>query len=419
MKQYNLLIIQFVLILTIASAEDLQFCTINPTNLYDASTSSLDFDRDLKNVIGPGEKLIYNTNNQNQLYKQDISGKREVIIGSFYFNNIKYDVDCNNLVPWNTESIFAKSFLTDFNNPDKKIWMLSYYIDVLQSGERETLFEYAPFFSDPANPSFETYSEDGFMEWYDFLTVEFPPGTLSFSNSAIVANDLVGMIIKNITNIPDGYKVTVKFDAEKLYAFEIDNLDFSIVDGKEYFDLICIRDGDYLDVYLEDMNHKVTSYVFLAPEMIEIIAGFINTNTITGEITWPRRGYKTAIEGKNYRTIDTLRLRQTGSELGNITGTIPSGSLVKVINIGKQETIDGIEANWVMVETGENQQGWCFGGYLSAFEEEPMENIMTIPGPVPGKDNKKRVSPFVILIAALFGLVLALGTIQVLIKRKK
>ena len=48
---------------------------------------------------------------------------------------------------------------------------------------------------------------------------------------------------------------------------------------------------------------------------------------------------------------------------------------MKILSLGKEETIDGITDNWVQVETqfGANdtegklihgEVGWCFGGYL-------------------------------------------------------
>ena len=53
-----------------------------------------------------------------------------------------------------------------------------------------------------------------------------------------------------------------------------------------------------------------------------------------------------------------------------------AGTLVKVLSIGKEDTIDWIGSNWVQIEvqTGgwdkdgnpikAGTRGWCFGGYL-------------------------------------------------------
>ena len=53
-----------------------------------------------------------------------------------------------------------------------------------------------------------------------------------------------------------------------------------------------------------------------------------------------------------------------------------AGSRIKVLEVGKAETIDGISSNWVKVDVQygakdrdgkiiyAGTQGWCFGGYL-------------------------------------------------------
>ena len=52
-----------------------------------------------------------------------------------------------------------------------------------------------------------------------------------------------------------------------------------------------------------------------------------------------------------------------------------AGTKVKILELGKDETIDGIKSNWVKVEiiSGNDRDGnklkvgmtgWCYGGYL-------------------------------------------------------
>lgn len=55
-----------------------------------------------------------------------------------------------------------------------------------------------------------------------------------------------------------------------------------------------------------------------------------------------------------------------------------NGCKVKVVQIGKLDTIDGITSNWVKIEiaSGKDKDGnkirsgtssWCFGGFLRLF----------------------------------------------------
>ncbi|MCR4734694.1 MAG: SH3 domain-containing protein, partial [Treponema sp.] len=60
----------------------------------------------------------------------------------------------------------------------------------------------------------------------------------------------------------------------------------------------------------------------------------------------------------------------------NIITTLKKNSPVKIIQIGKEEIIDGIKSNWVKVEIQKGAKdrdgksiragtvGWVFGGYL-------------------------------------------------------
>ena len=71
----------------------------------------------------------------------------------------------------------------------------------------------------------------------------------------------------------------------------------------------------------------------------------------------------------------SLRLRETGSTSGKAITTMQADTYVRILSLGKEETIDGITDNWVEVELQWDSKdlegdrlygktGWCFGGYL-------------------------------------------------------
>ena len=83
---------------------------------------------------------------------------------------------------------------------------------------------------------------------------------------------------------------------------------------------------------------------------------------------------------KNEKVIDTmyvnagdgLRVRDKPSLKSNRLCGLPHNFPVKIIAIGKEETIDGITAPWVEIlipqyewKSVEPEYGWVFGGYLS------------------------------------------------------
>lgn len=72
---------------------------------------------------------------------------------------------------------------------------------------------------------------------------------------------------------------------------------------------------------------------------------------------------------------ENLKLRSAEATSSNVLNIMAAGTKVKVLELGKSETIDGIKSNWVKVEIiSENDRdgnklkvgmtGWCYGGYL-------------------------------------------------------
>ena len=73
---------------------------------------------------------------------------------------------------------------------------------------------------------------------------------------------------------------------------------------------------------------------------------------------------------------DNLRLRSQEATTSNVITTMYKGTKVKILKLGKAETIDGISSNWVQIEVladGKDKDGkeikagtigWCYGGYL-------------------------------------------------------
>ena len=88
--------------------------------------------------------------------------------------------------------------------------------------------------------------------------------------------------------------------------------------------------------------------------------------------------YDTAIIDKICLVYENLRLRENENTSSKIIKTMKTGEYVKILQVGKKETIDGIPGNWCYVEivvpertwnlsSGINAtgiKGWCFSGYL-------------------------------------------------------
>lgn len=80
---------------------------------------------------------------------------------------------------------------------------------------------------------------------------------------------------------------------------------------------------------------------------------------------------------------ENLKLRTKEAVSSNVIAIMSAGVKVKILEYGKQETIDGINANWVKIEIQNGAKdvdgktiksgtvGWCYGGYLT---KEVMAN---------------------------------------------
>lgn len=80
--------------------------------------------------------------------------------------------------------------------------------------------------------------------------------------------------------------------------------------------------------------------------------------------------------GSTKTVKENLRLRDDVKANSKVIVTMKAGTKVKVVDVGREEVIDGIKSNWVKVELTEDSfdkdgnkiikgtTGWCYGGYL-------------------------------------------------------
>ena len=93
---------------------------------------------------------------------------------------------------------------------------------------------------------------------------------------------------------------------------------------------------------------------------------------------------------------ENLKLRSAEATTSKVLTVMAASTKVKILEIGKAETIDGITSNWVKVEVLADATdregkpikagtvGWCYGGYLKLIEEPKADK------PANKKDEKKK-----------------------------
>jgi hypothetical protein len=285
----NKIIYMLIFTTMAAHGEDLYYRVLRDTGLYEYITSTT-FDSSTKNnnSIRQGNEVILHEDNGFYPTVSKTENGNNVMIGVYSYSGDDYFMVCNDLIPRETEDTFALSFLSELNSDDRKTWVPAYYADVLRSLERDSVLKHEPYWAERYDP-YERYIVD--VPWYEcFAGYLDTTDCLYIANSVILVNSGIDkLVVKNINKTDSGYFVNAKRLVDK-YKFDSDSLDWSYVEGKELFNVILHIDGDYMDVYLEDMRHKLQTYIFVDQRFLKEMQNLLAENRadLSG-IIWPRR----------------------------------------------------------------------------------------------------------------------------------
>jgi len=309
----------------------------------------------------------------------------------------------------------------------KRLWTNSYYLDVLRSQNRETLFIYEPFWINQFD-KYKSIDSNIFgrdLYWYEragtnsryFTTIyssiyelgynyfDFINGRIDKKNNTYV---FYSSCIRSLFNISEEDSLLNKY-------FPLNsNVKFSIE-----------IDGDYLDVYVND--EKIMSLVELTENIKKQFDALLKNQAINlSYIYWPRRAdgtmdYPPPVNMSGYQTthntIARLRLRDSSNTTSLIVTTLDSGVEVQVLETGVTVTIDGITAPWVKVLAENGFTGWCFSGYLEEIEQV-VDSEITLENEL-SQTTKDSQFPIWLLIGGGLVLLAAVGVGVVALKRKK
>lgn len=301
-----------------------------------------------------------------------------VYFSECFYNGEDYSVPIKGLVPAETTDLFSDSFLRQFDGSENNRWIMSYFLDVLRSQNRNTILkyrsEYVQWLIDDLSSGLEQYDISSSFSTHENVVI-FQSGI------SISPENYQGwrFYIKRITALPNGYKITVKGDSHFQEWFDgitLMTLPWPNPSEKEFFDLYLIPDGDYLDMYLNSMDNHFATFAKVDQNFADQLSDlFDNISSDLSTIVWPKRANKTHRIGRSCIVVESLRLRNQESTESETIMTMQPGTAVKIIDLGKQQTIDGITANWVNVSLEDGTAGWCFGGYLVEVPEERNDSV--------------------------------------------
>ena len=295
-------------------------------------------------------------------------------------------------------SVAVAVFGTDFEERiTEKTWCRDYFYEVIYRKDRNIIIEYQPLFTKEENINFYDGAYDDMIYWFTESAryrdrINYQKFDDSEYGSYIsmcgggfsckakkVATDLYELELEDVRISQEVYEDLLERGHDMKFALDATEPEYSL-----YFRF----DGEYLYIYLEDGKTLYATYCAYDESEEEALQEAIRTNEFDmTKITFPRHADGTCdyesgggvpgkkIENGVYRAKENLRLRETGGASGEIITTMQADTYVRILSLGKEETIDGITDNWVEVELqfGANdtegklihgEVGWCFGGYL-------------------------------------------------------
>ena len=306
-------------------------------------------------------------------------------------NNQKRLIDYSSLAPSETEELFDEKKITTYLNENRKRWIDKDTCDLLYSKDRNNFYKV----NQQEIDSYESHRGEYDDVWYNY-SYFFNCPELSFNNLYLkfCNNDfyLIAYVLK-IDSTEKGYSVKLELQGKgeirqnynKLYSF--------LPEETEDFQLELEFDGDYMYVYHPNGSLMFTN-VIVDDSFCVQYESLIRTNSCDlSRVTWPHHAdgtcdydgsstaKKTSLSSTNVSpnkimsVTENLKLRSGEATTTSVLTVMSAGTKVKILELGKAETIDGINSNWVKVEviSGKDRDGkeikkkttgWCYGGYL-------------------------------------------------------
>jgi hypothetical protein len=346
--------------------------------------------------------------------------------------------------------ILPESIINKEYTPRDFCWIPSCTLDIIRGKDRELIFTY-----EKGRP--ESGYDYNPKRWYEGnpnpLIIYITNTTFSFT---YLSSGIDSQLMESIEDSGSYFTVTFGVHRES-YQREPPHLSFkpySYIDNLPNFyghnlALLLLElnaAANRMRVYNGETKRIVFDFIKVSADFYDKYIQFIETNEIPEELIflpeellegWPGDIKISPLyadgEKLSYRTTSNLRLRSMPDITGEVVATLRRGMVVTPLEPGLSDTIDGMRAPWVWVETqGSGKQGWCFSGYLEPVQEAPQilaensEQAAENPAPPPsaevspgGLENSgKPAVPFAFIIAGGAACLAALGVI-VFLRRKK
>ena len=348
------------------------------------------------NTFPINKDTILEWTDNNECYLKETDGIYRIELEFEDGNEYKY-ISSYDLLLENSEVMFYDN---DENQSEITYEIIpDYYLEVLSQKNPSIIFQKQPKW----NVFKEAWNNSSQGNQWTFEEGFFPE-SMVLNNNFVKMTSQNFYLIEKIVIEKNIYKVQLfrpfnwlygdEFQYEQPYANEYLNYK----DEKRvvfYFDF----DGDFVNIWINNKNAFLGRYFVATAKTIKEIKNLMENNTCDlSNITWPRHAdgscdydgsKKTAAvqtvkatpstnvaQNKTMTVTENLKLRSGEATTSDILTVLQAGTRVKILEVGKAETIDGISSNWVQVEVQAGAKdrdgktitkgtvGWCFGGYL-------------------------------------------------------
>ncbi len=306
------------------------------------------------------------------LYNTSDNDRYNVLINDVYLENYDYKIKVN---------------------VKNSYWIPSYYYTLLESKNiKSDLLKYESYWKTFDNPT-----EGYLLTWFDFFKVQ----RFYFDDFYFVSFG------KNVYNDIDFFAyleevsdTKIVYNVQKMYSHFFDYKDGTIYNQPDYlplfeketpYKIILIIDGDYMKMYIDEVSKKnlFQTLIRTSPEACNQIENWIKGESKDlSKVVMPKHGNASVQTGviktnatnvspnKTMLVSENLKLRSAEATTSDVLTVMSAGTKVKILELGKEENIDGINSNWVKVEvlSGAKDRdgrairagtvGWCYGGYL-------------------------------------------------------
>lgn len=308
------------------------------------------------------------------------------------YNGEEYVINLESIIPAQTEELFDEEIISNKLERKELYWTTETILDILKSNTRDNYYRLFKETIEAYEQRKGIYDE---MEWYEGVCFN----KHNINNISLVLSDDIKYsyyyFINKIEKTSNGYLVACELNDSKIEQISYLNDKLETLRNQEEITYRFIKDGDYLYIYSMD-NQLLFVYVLVnksVSEQYETL--FQKGKADLSKVTWPRHAdgtcdydgsstTKTFVSqqstnvspNKTMSVSENLKLRSGEATSTQVLTVMSAGTKVKILELGKAETIDGINSNWVKVEVQGGAKdrdgkeikkgtvGWCYGGYL-------------------------------------------------------